>query len=600
MRDDSAEKEEAQLISFVIALGALVVTLLVGRALEKRHVHWLPHSGVGVLVGAFCAGVLRWESGFSRTRLDNDVLRDERFSSEAFMTLLLPPIIFDAGFNIDAPSAMRNLGPSLFFAFVGTTFSTVVVGLVCFGAGQLGICYPLGLLASLTFGSLISATDPVSVLSVFKACGVHDDIFAIVFGESVLNDAVAIVLTRTLLAFNGPASSGGGEASMGGRVVRAVALFVVEFASSLVIGAGFGFALALLLQKLEVRDDASSTEPPTKPARDGASSAPPPDDDAPLSDDSVLTVALVFAFPWASYYAAEALECSGIVTLLFCGMVMAQYAKPHMSPTAARVSSAAFKCAGFVAETGVFIYLGEAVRRAARHAPHAPPAADALAHLLGAMCAADGAPRACAPMRVSRAPQVFSFPILHNTTWRLTAVAMAACALGRLHVPLGVALTNAARGQQQRRRPLPNAELRADAPLTHLSHGVSLVLWWSGLRGGVAFALASASYGHDDFVQHCGGLSREQAPGAAASHAHGWMRHCSEGSRHSMTDGLALLQVTLLVATCSIFVLGGSIKRVAEACGVLKGADAASALGAVRPATLSRAASRNRLLASPS
>ena len=94
-------------------------------------------------------------------------------------------------------------------------------------------------------------------------------------------------------------------------------------------------------------------------------------------------------------------------------------------------------------------------------------------------------------------------------------------------------------------------------------------------------------------------------PTAAASHAHAWYRHCSEGSRHQMTDGLAILQVTLLVAASSIFVLGGSIKRVAEVCGVLKAdADALMLAGgsaaAARPSSLSRAASRSRLLTSPS
>ena len=536
--EHEAEKEAARMWSFVIALGALVVTLLAGRWLEKRHIHWMPHSGVGVLVGALCAGVLRWESGFSTTHLDDDVLKDERFSNDVFMTLLLPPIIFDAGFNIDAPSAMRNLGPSTFFAFIGTTFSTAVVGLLCYGAGQFGLCYPLGLLPALTFGSLISATDPVSVLSVFQALGVQDDVFAIVFGESVLNDAVAIVLTRTLLAFNTAPTAATAELTLSGRIIRACIVFIIEFASSLLIGALFGGSLALLLHKLGMRERSRAPS-----ATDAATELP--------SDDLVLTVALCFAFPWASYYTAEALECSGIVTLLFCGMVMAQYAKPHMSPAASRVASSAFKCAGFVAETGVFIYLGEAV---------------------------------------------FSFPILAHTTWKLVVVAMLACALGRLHVPIGVWLTNAYRGGGAD-APLPNAELRDDAPLAHLSSGVSMVIWWSGLRGGVAFALASAIFAHRDFDQHCGGLARDAV---GASHYHGWSRHCSEGPRtkHSMTDGLAILQVTLLIATCSIFFLGGTIKRVSEACGVVKGHRDGDALVLVRPADrpLVKRPSRTRLL----
>ena len=560
-----AEKEAARQLSYVIALFALVATLLIGRWLEKRHIHWLPHSGIGVLVGAFCAGTLRWESGFSASHIDNDVLRDERFSSDVFMSFLLPPIIFDAGFNIDAPAAMRNLGPTTFFAFVGTTFSTFAVGLLCYGAGQLGVCYPLGLLASLTFGSLISATDPVSVLSVFKALGVDDDVFAIVFGESVLNDAVAIVLTRTMLAFNSGPTAATSELGMSERVARACIVFVIEFASSLLIGIAFGSALALLLRRLDVRSggrggrsgergghgDSASASIGEHGGGASASGANAREDTDTISDDLVLTVALTFAFPWASYYTAEALECSGIVTLLFCGVVMAQYARPLMCPAAVRVASAAFKSAGFVAETGVFIYLGEAV---------------------------------------------FSLPILHNTTWRLTLVAMLACALGRLHIPIGVWLTNAYRAAAQPEQGAPLQRARAIAetePHSHLSPGVSVVLWWSGLRGGVAFALATASFTNKEFAQHCGGLAKESA--ASGQHSYGWGRHCSEGthSAHAMTDGLAILQVTLIVAAFSIFVLGGSIKRVAESCGVIK---AQRAAGAAEVPSLGRGASRSALL----
>ena len=61
-----------------------------------------------------------------------------------------------------------------------------------------------------------------------------------------------------------------------------------------------------------------------------------------------------------------------------------------------------------------------------------------------------------------------------------------------------------------------------------------------------------------------------------------------------MTDGLAILQVTLLLATCSIFVLGGSIKKVAECCEVLKAEPSA-----IAPTPLSRRTSRSRLLATP-
>ena len=161
----------ALLWTFVISLGALIVTLLAGRWLERRHVHRLPHSGVGVLVGALCAGAVRSISQLSASEIDNDVLKDERFDYDFFMITLLPPIIFEAGFNLDLPPALRNLGLTTFLAFVGTTFSTFVVGGMCYAAGQLGLCYPMGLLASLVFGSLISATDPVSNTPSYNCTG---------------------------------------------------------------------------------------------------------------------------------------------------------------------------------------------------------------------------------------------------------------------------------------------------------------------------------------------------------------------------------------------------------------------------------------------
>lgn len=52
------------------------------------------------------------------------------------------------------------------------------------------------IIPSLLFGSLISATDPVTVLAIFHDLHVDHDLYSLVFGESVLNDAVAIVLFR--------------------------------------------------------------------------------------------------------------------------------------------------------------------------------------------------------------------------------------------------------------------------------------------------------------------------------------------------------------------------------------------------------------------
>jgi len=71
-----------------------------------------------------------------------------------------------------------------------------------------------------------------------------------------------------------------------------------------------------------------------------------------------LEAALCFAFPWSSYYAAEALQLSGIVSILFCGIVMATYARSNLSHHAKGLTTEMFECLAAIAEAFVFNYLG--------------------------------------------------------------------------------------------------------------------------------------------------------------------------------------------------------------------------------------------------
>lgn len=61
---------------------------------------------------------------------------------------------------------------------------------------QAKIAYELDIVESFAFGSLISAVDPVATLAIFHALDIDPILYMLVFGESVLNDAVSIVLTK--------------------------------------------------------------------------------------------------------------------------------------------------------------------------------------------------------------------------------------------------------------------------------------------------------------------------------------------------------------------------------------------------------------------
>merc|ERR1719158_963695 len=120
-----------------------------------------------------------------------------RLDPELFFIFLLPGIIFDAGYNLEKGDFFGNIGSICAFAIGGTAISVVTIGCGGYILGAIGWSYPLPFLDSFLFGSLTSAVDPVATLAIFSALGVNPTLYMVVFGESVVNDAVSIVFFRT-------------------------------------------------------------------------------------------------------------------------------------------------------------------------------------------------------------------------------------------------------------------------------------------------------------------------------------------------------------------------------------------------------------------
>ncbi|KAI5635735.1 sodium/hydrogen exchanger family domain-containing protein [Phthorimaea operculella] len=167
----------------------------------------------------------------------NEIDLKATFDPEIFFNIILPPIIFHAGYCLKRKYFFRNLGAILTFAMVGTALSALVIGAIMYGCVQLmpaslassftflDTLYfgalisptdPLTILAifsqlkcdhvaslassftfldTLYFGALISPTDPLTILAIFSQLKVDVNLYAMIFGESVLNDAVALVLS---------------------------------------------------------------------------------------------------------------------------------------------------------------------------------------------------------------------------------------------------------------------------------------------------------------------------------------------------------------------------------------------------------------------
>ena len=156
---NEAEERSEDVFKWTLLVGIVAVasTIAIGEQLERRHMHRVPEAAIGVLLGVGCAAIAAFMH-------DDEMMRDETFDSEFFMVYLLPPIIFAAGFNLNIPAFFASIVPTLLLAFVGTCLSALVVAGIVYGAGQIGLCYPMSWLASFFFGALISATDPVRLL----------------------------------------------------------------------------------------------------------------------------------------------------------------------------------------------------------------------------------------------------------------------------------------------------------------------------------------------------------------------------------------------------------------------------------------------------
>ena len=154
-----------------------------------------------------------------------------RLSEELILFIFVPPLIFESALNMDSRILIRNLAPVLVLAAPGLLISTAIVGTI------LAWLTPLSLGQALLFGSLISATDPVAVIALFKELGAPKRLAILVEGESLFNDATAIVTFNIILGIIA-AGVVGADAIQQGAID-----FLVAFLGGIVFGAVFGYVM---------------------------------------------------------------------------------------------------------------------------------------------------------------------------------------------------------------------------------------------------------------------------------------------------------------------------------------------------------------------
>ncbi|XP_036439772.1 sodium/hydrogen exchanger 5 [Colossoma macropomum] len=301
---------------YIIAIWLLVAS--VAKILfhfSQRFTTVVPESCVLILLGLVLGAVVLIANKKQLYQLDPGL----------FFLFLLPTIVGDAGYFMPARLFFDNLGAILMYAVVGTLWNAFCTGFCLYGVKLAGVIddkVQAGLMEFLLFGALISAVDPVAVLAVFEEVHVNEMLFIIVFGESLLNDAVTVVLYKVYISF---VEVGPGNVQTA-DYFKGVASFLIVSIGGTMVGLIFAVILAFITRF-------------TKKVR-------------------IIEPLFIFLLVYLAYLTAELFSLSAILSMTFCGIGCNKYVEANISQKSRTTVKYTMKTLASIAETIIFIFLG--------------------------------------------------------------------------------------------------------------------------------------------------------------------------------------------------------------------------------------------------
>ncbi|XP_027367256.1 sodium/hydrogen exchanger 1-like isoform X2 [Abrus precatorius] len=300
------------IVALCVFFTLLCACIVIGHLLEENR--WANESTVALLLG-LCAGVVvLLVTKFHSTKI-------LVFSEDLFFLYLLPPIIFNAGFQVKKKQFFKNFTTILLFGVIGTVISFCLISIGAFLLIQRIGLANLGIKDYLAIGAILSATDSVCTLQVLSQ-DETPSIYSIVFGEGVVNDATSIVLFNSVQSLDFSSINAI-------RALKLLGIFLYLFCSSTVLGIVVGLSSAYIIKTLYLGRHSTDRE-----------------------------VALMMLMAYLSYMIAELLNLSGILTILFCGIVMSHYTWHNVTGSSRTTTKHSFATISFIAETFIFICVG--------------------------------------------------------------------------------------------------------------------------------------------------------------------------------------------------------------------------------------------------
>jgi CPA1 family monovalent cation:H+ antiporter len=292
------------LVGSISALLLLAVAIL---ALTKKS--RLPFTVVLVLVGMALSALAQDHP----TAMG--LLRQLDLSPHLILFVFLPTLIFESTLNLDTRQLRHNLGAILTLAVPGLLLSTGLIGLIVW------LATPIPLPAALLLGAILSATDPVAVVALFRQLGAPERLTVLVEGESLFNDATAIVVSRILIAVVAAGSVSDITLSSG------ILEFFLLFFGGLLVGVVLGYLIAFVLGLIE--------------------------------SDPFIEITLTTVLAYLSFLLAEeVLHVSGVMATVGAGLTLGSWGRAKISPSVRVYLEHFWAQMAFIANALLFLMLG--------------------------------------------------------------------------------------------------------------------------------------------------------------------------------------------------------------------------------------------------
>ncbi|BFG37019.1 hypothetical protein CerSpe_232930 [Prunus speciosa] len=299
-------------VAICVFFTLLCACIIIGHLLEENR--WANESITALLLGLVAGLVVLLVTKFQSSRI-------LVFNEDLFFLYLLPPIIFNAGFQVKKKKFFKNFTTILLFGIVGTVISFCLISLGAYLLFKRFGFTTLTLKDFLAIGAILSATDSVCTLQVLN----QDEtpfLYSVVFGEGVVNDATSIVL------FNAVQSLDVSDISAL-TALKLLGTFLYLFFTSTALGIAAGLLSAYIIKTLYFGRHSTDRE-----------------------------CALMMLMAYLSYMLAELMGLSGILTVFFSGIVMSHYTWHNVTENSRITTKHAFATMSFIAETFIFLYVG--------------------------------------------------------------------------------------------------------------------------------------------------------------------------------------------------------------------------------------------------